>query len=81
MALAEAMACGAAVVASRSGAFNEIVWQRRKSGLLVPPLDTFALADAIQSSRKITTSAAAWQGTASSAYNAISRQMVPSTKY
>ncbi len=47
MALAEAMACGAAVVASRSGAFAEIV-EDGKSGLLVPPLDPFALADAIQ---------------------------------
>lgn len=41
------MACGAAVAASRSGAFTEIV-EDGKSGLLVPPLDTFALADAIQ---------------------------------
>jgi glycosyltransferase involved in cell wall biosynthesis len=47
MALVEAMACGAAVVASRSGGFTETV-EEGKSGLLVPPLDPFALADAIQ---------------------------------
>ena len=47
MALAEAMACGAAVVATRSGAFTEIV-EDGKSGLLVPPLDALALADAVQ---------------------------------
>jgi len=47
MALVEAMACGAAVVASRSGAFSEIV-DDGKSGLLVPPLDPLALADAIE---------------------------------
>jgi glycosyltransferase involved in cell wall biosynthesis len=47
MAVAEAMACGAAVVACRSGAFSEIV-EDGKSGLLVPPLDPLALADAIQ---------------------------------
>lgn len=47
MALAEAMACGAAVVATQSGAFTEIV-EDGKSGMLVPPLDPVALADAIQ---------------------------------
>jgi len=45
--LAEAMACGAAVVASRSGAFTEIV-EGGKNGLLVPPLDAPALEDAFQ---------------------------------
>jgi glycosyltransferase involved in cell wall biosynthesis len=47
LALAEAMACGAAVVAARSGALSEIV-EDGKSGLLVPPRDAVALADAIQ---------------------------------
>jgi glycosyltransferase involved in cell wall biosynthesis len=47
LALAEAMACGAATVAARSGALPEIV-ENGTSGLLVPPRDTTALADAIQ---------------------------------
>jgi glycosyltransferase involved in cell wall biosynthesis len=47
MALVEAMACGAAVVATRSGAFSEII-EDGKSGLLVPPLDALALADALE---------------------------------
>jgi glycosyltransferase involved in cell wall biosynthesis len=47
LALAEAMACGTAVVAARSGALSEIV-EDGKSGLLVPPRDVSALADAIE---------------------------------
>jgi len=47
LALAEAMACGAAVVAARSGALSEIVGDG-KSGLLVPARDAVALADAIE---------------------------------
>jgi glycosyltransferase involved in cell wall biosynthesis len=47
LALAEAMACGAAAVASRSGAHPEIV-EDGATGLLVPPRDASALADAIQ---------------------------------
>ena len=47
LALAEAMACGAAVVAARSGALSEIV-DDGKNGLLVPPRDASALADAIE---------------------------------
>jgi glycosyltransferase involved in cell wall biosynthesis len=47
MALVKAMACGTAVVSSRSGVFTEIV-EEGKSGLLVPPVDAFALADAIE---------------------------------
>jgi glycosyltransferase involved in cell wall biosynthesis len=47
LALAEAMACGAAAVAARSGALSEIV-EDGKSGLLVPPRDAAALADAIE---------------------------------
>ena len=47
LALAEAMACGTAVVATRSGALNEIV-EDGNSGLLVPPRDVSALADAIE---------------------------------
>jgi len=47
LALAEAMACGAAVVAARSGALGEIV-EDGKSGLLVPLRDVSALADAIE---------------------------------
>ena len=47
LALAEAMACGAAAVAARSGALPEIV-EDGTSGLLVPPRDASALADAIQ---------------------------------
>jgi len=47
LALAEAMACGTPVVAARSGALSEIV-EDGKSGLLVPPRDAVALADAIE---------------------------------
>jgi len=47
LALAEAMACGTAVVAARSGALSEIV-EDGKSGLLVSPRDVSALADAIE---------------------------------
>jgi glycosyltransferase involved in cell wall biosynthesis len=47
LALAEAMACGTAVVAARSGALSEIV-EDGMSGLLVPPRDAAALADAIE---------------------------------
>jgi glycosyltransferase involved in cell wall biosynthesis len=47
LALAEAMACGTAVVAARSGALSEIVEDGR-SGLLVSPRDVSALADAIE---------------------------------
>ena len=47
LALAEAMACGVAAVAARSGALPEIV-EDGASGLLVPPRDATALADAIQ---------------------------------
>jgi glycosyltransferase involved in cell wall biosynthesis len=47
LALAEAMACGAPVIASRSGSFPEII-EDGESGLLVRPLDATALADAIE---------------------------------
>jgi len=47
LALAEAMACGVAGVAARSGALPELV-EDGTSGLLVPPRDATALADAIQ---------------------------------
>lgn len=47
LALAEAMACGAACVAARSGALSEIV-EDTKSGLLIPPSDTAALVDAVE---------------------------------
>jgi glycosyltransferase involved in cell wall biosynthesis len=47
LALAEAMACGTAVVAARSGALSEIV-EDGESGILVPPRDVSALADAIE---------------------------------
>jgi len=43
---AEALCCGSAVVASRAGALPEIVLDG-KTGILVPPTDTQALADAI----------------------------------
>ncbi|HZP58488.1 MAG TPA: glycosyltransferase family 4 protein [Dehalococcoidia bacterium] len=45
---AEAMACGAAVVATTAGAFPEFIDDGR-TGLLVPPGDPDALADAIKS--------------------------------
>jgi len=47
LALAEAMGCGSAVVASRSGSLPEII-EDGISGLLVPPLNASALADAIE---------------------------------
>jgi len=47
LALAEAMACGTAGVAARSGALPELV-EDGTSGLLVPPRDASALADAIE---------------------------------
>jgi glycosyltransferase involved in cell wall biosynthesis len=45
--LAEALACGVPVVASRSGSIPEIV-QDRKTGLLATPLDPASFADAIE---------------------------------
>jgi alpha-maltose-1-phosphate synthase len=42
----EAMACGTAVVASRVGGIPEVVLQG-ETGLLVPPADPGALADAV----------------------------------
>ena len=47
LALAEGMACGAASIASDSGAHPEII-EDGKNGLLVPLRDPTALADAIQ---------------------------------
>lgn len=47
LALAEAMACGAAAIATRSGALTEIA-EDGKSALLLAPRDVEALADAIQ---------------------------------
>jgi glycosyltransferase involved in cell wall biosynthesis len=41
------MACGVPIVATRSGGIVEVV-EDRKTGLLVPPLDPTALADAVQ---------------------------------
>jgi glycosyltransferase involved in cell wall biosynthesis len=43
---AEAMACGTAVVATTAGAFPEVI-EDGVTGLLVPPADAAALADAI----------------------------------
>ncbi|HEX5603480.1 MAG TPA: glycosyltransferase family 4 protein, partial [Pyrinomonadaceae bacterium] len=45
--LAEAMACGVPVVATRSGGIVEVI-DDGKTGLLVPPLDPAALADALE---------------------------------
>jgi glycosyltransferase involved in cell wall biosynthesis len=45
--VAEAMACGAPIVATTAGAFPEVV-EDSVSGLLVPPGDARALADAIE---------------------------------
>jgi glycosyltransferase involved in cell wall biosynthesis len=47
MALIEAMAAGRAVVATRVGGVSEIV-EHEKSGLLVPPRDSNALAESLQ---------------------------------
>jgi len=47
LALAEAMACGATAIATRSGALTEIA-ENGLSALLVPPRDVNALAGAIQ---------------------------------
>jgi glycosyltransferase involved in cell wall biosynthesis len=47
VALLEAMACGCAVVASRTGGIPEIV-REGESGILVPPGDPVAIADAIK---------------------------------
>jgi glycosyltransferase involved in cell wall biosynthesis len=44
--LAEAMACAVPVVGSRSGSLSEVV-EEGHTGLLAPPLDAVALADAI----------------------------------
>jgi glycosyltransferase involved in cell wall biosynthesis len=44
--LAEAMACGVPVVGSRSGSLSEVV-EEECTGLLVPPRDAVAFADAI----------------------------------
>jgi len=44
---AEAMACGAPIVATTAGAFPEVI-EDGVSGLLVPPGDARALADAIE---------------------------------
>jgi len=44
--LAEAMACGVPVVGSRSGSLSEVV-EEGSTGLLVPPRDAVAFADAI----------------------------------
>jgi glycosyltransferase involved in cell wall biosynthesis len=48
---AEAMACGAPVVATTAGAFPEVI-EDGVSGLLVPPRDAGALAGAIERLRK-----------------------------
>lgn len=45
--LAEAMACGVPIVASRSGSITEVVEEER-TGLLAPPHDATAFADSIE---------------------------------
>ena len=47
LALAEAMACGVPVVASRAGAIPEVI-KDGETGLLVDPMDPVALADGIE---------------------------------
>ncbi len=44
---AEAMACELPVIASTGGALPEVVGQHMKTGILVPPRDPYALAEAI----------------------------------
>ena len=46
LALSEAMLCGAAVIGARSGGITDIIEDSQR-GLLVPPDDSSALADAI----------------------------------
>ena len=45
----EAMACGVPVIANAAGALPEVVGSDGQSGLLVPPRDARALADAVES--------------------------------
>ncbi|MBW2060802.1 MAG: glycosyltransferase family 4 protein [Deltaproteobacteria bacterium] len=45
--VAEAMACGTSVVTTRTGSLPEVVGDDQEGGLLVPPKDSRALAEAI----------------------------------
>jgi glycosyltransferase involved in cell wall biosynthesis len=49
--LAEAMACGVPIIGTRSGSLPEVV-EEGKTGLLVPPNDPKALANAIETLSK-----------------------------
>ena len=46
--LPQAMACARPVVASRIGGITEVIGESRQYGMLIPPGDTEALADAMR---------------------------------
>src|SRR3546814_745505 len=43
----EAMSCGTPLVATRAGAIPEVVGEQEEAALLVPPMDSGALAEAL----------------------------------
>jgi glycosyltransferase involved in cell wall biosynthesis len=45
---AEAMACGLPTIATTAGALPEIIGENGRTGLLIPPRDPYAIANAIK---------------------------------